>query len=136
AFGVLPAVSLLQDEQIEYYFLSGFTAKLAGTERGINSPTPTFSACFGNTFLTLHPTTYSNILMKKIKEHNSRVYLVSTGWNGKHERISLTTTRKIINSIIDGTIRNSPTAVLPIFNLNMPTTLQGLNSTTLDPRSS
>ena len=136
AFGILPPVSILTKEQIEYYFLSGFTSKIAGTERGITEPQPTFSSCFGAAFLTLHPTIYSNILINKINKHDANVYLVNTGWNGKGERISITHTRAIINSILNHSISSSTTFNLPIFNLNVPRELENVPASILDPRNS
>lgn len=135
-FGILPPVALLSLEQIEYYFLSGFTSKIAGTERGITAPEPTFSSCFGAAFLTLHPTNYSKILMKKINNHNSKVYLVNTGWNGRGERISIAHTRAIVNSILDQSISKAETFNLPIFDLKVPKELAGIPSEILDPQSS
>lgn len=135
AFGVLPPVSLLDDAQTQYYFLSGFTAKLAGTERGITEPTPTFSACFGAAFLTLHPTKYAQELVKKMKAHNTKAYLVNTGWNGTGKRISLKQTRAMVDAILDGSIENAPTKKIPYFNLTIPTELPNVDSNILDPRS-
>ncbi len=134
AFGVMPPVSKLTPEQTKYHFLSGFTAKLAGTERGVNEPTPTFSACFGEAFLSLHPTKYGEELVKKMEAHNATAYLVNTGWNGTGKRISIKDTRAIIDCILDGSIENAPTKTLPIFNLEIPTTLPGVNPDILDPR--
>ena len=134
AFGVLPPVSVLTPEQTEYYFLSGFTAKLAGTERGITEPTPTFSACFGQAFLELHPTKYAEELVKRMKESGAKAYLVNTGWNGTGKRISIKDTRGIINAILDGSINNAPTKKLPIFNFEIPTKLPGVDPAILDPR--
>jgi phosphoenolpyruvate carboxykinase (ATP) len=136
AFGILPPVALLTPEQIEYYFLSGFTSKIAGTERGITAPEPTFSSCFGAAFLTLHPTNYSKILMKKIHNHASKVYLVNTGWNGRGDRISIAHTRAIVNSILDQSISQAETFNLPIFDLKVPKELAGIPSEILDPQSS
>lgn len=136
AFGVLPPVSILTDEQTQYHFLSGFTAKLAGTERGIKEPQPTFSACFGAAFLSLHPTVYAEVLLQRMKAANAEAYLVNTGWNGNGKRISLRDTRTIINAILDGSIHDNATQVLPVFNLKMPLTLKGLDTSVLDPRSS
>lgn len=135
AFGVLPAVSKLTAEQAQYYFLSGFTAKLAGTERGITQPTPTFSSCFGAAFLTLHPTTYAKVLKQRMQAANAQAYLVNTGWNGSGKRISIKATRAIINAILDGSIDKAPTQLLPIFNLTMPTQLHDVQPMLLDPRS-
>ncbi|WP_457616557.1 phosphoenolpyruvate carboxykinase (ATP) [Lutibacter sp.] len=134
AFGVMPPVSKLTPEQTKYHFLSGFTAKLAGTERGVNEPTPTFSACFGEAFLSLHPTKYGEELVKKMEAHNATAYLVNTGWNGTGKRISIKDTRAIIDCILDGSIENAPTKTLPIFNLEIPTALPGVNPDILDPR--
>ena len=135
AFGVLPPVSRLTDEQAEYHFMSGFTAKLAGTERGVKEPVPTFSACFGAAFLTLHPTQYAEVLVKRMRAAGSKAYLVNTGWNGTGKRISLKETRAIIDAIMDGSIDDAPSANLPIFNLDMPTEIAGVDSSILDPRA-
>lgn len=135
AFGVLPPVSKLTKEQTQYHFLSGFTAKIAGTERGITESVPTFSACFGAAFLFLHPIRYAQVLTKRMEEVNARAYLVNTGWNGQGERISIQMTRKIIDSILDGEIEKSETCVLPIFQLQMPKFLSGLDDKILDPRN-
>jgi len=134
AFGVLPPVSILTPEQTQYYFLSGFTAKLAGTERGITEPTPTFSACFGQAFLELHPTKYAEELVKKMQKSGAKAYLVNTGWNGTGKRISIKDTRGIIDAILDGSINNAPTKVIPHFNLEVPTALPGVDPKILDPR--
>jgi phosphoenolpyruvate carboxykinase (ATP) len=134
AFGVLPPVAKLTKEQAQYHFLSGFTAKLAGTERGITAPTPTFSACFGNAFLTLHPTYYAKVLAKRMEEAEADVYLVNTGWNGTGKRISIQATRAIIDAILDGSIEKEKMAVLPIFNLQIPTALSDIDPDILDPR--
>ena len=134
AFGVLPPVALLNDEQAQYYFLSGFTAKLAGTERGITEPTPTFSACFGQAFLSLHPTKYAEELVKKMKANGAKAYLVNTGWNGTGKRISIPDTRGIIDDILNGDIEKAPTKVLPYFDFVIPTELPGVNTGILDPR--
>jgi len=134
AFGVLPPVSILTPEQTQYYFLSGFTAKLAGTERGITEPTPTFSACFGQAFLELHPTKYGEELVKKMKKSGAKAYLVNTGWNGTGKRISIPDTRGIIDAILDGSINNAPTKKIPYFNFEVPTELKGVNTGILDPR--
>ena len=134
AFGVLPPVAKLTREQTKYHFLSGFTAKLAGTERGVTTPQPTFSACFGAAFLSLHPTRYGKELVKKMEEHDAEAYLVNTGWNGTGKRISIQDTRGIINAILDGSIENAPTKNLPIFNLEIPTELKGVDTGILDPR--
>ncbi len=134
AFGVLPPVSILTPEQTQYYFLSGFTAKLAGTERGITEPTPTFSACFGQAFLELHPTKYAQELVKKMKKSGAKAYLVNTGWNGTGKRISIKDTRGIIDAILSGAINNVPTKTIPYFNFTVPTELPGVDSGILDPR--
>ncbi len=134
AFGVLPPVSILSFEQAQYYFLSGFTAKLAGTERGITEPTPTFSACFGQAFLELHPTKYAQELVKKMKANNAKAYLVNTGWNGSGKRISIRDTRGIIDAILDGSIDKAETKTIPYFNFVVPTALPGVDSKILDPR--
>ncbi|MEE1675157.1 phosphoenolpyruvate carboxykinase (ATP) [Agarivorans aestuarii] len=134
AFGVLPPVAKLTPEQTKYHFLSGFTAKLAGTERGITEPTPTFSACFGAAFLTLHPTKYAEVLVKRMEAAGAEAYLVNTGWNGTGKRISIQDTRAIIDAILDGSIETQDTKQLPIFNLEVPTTLPGADSEILDPR--
>jgi phosphoenolpyruvate carboxykinase (ATP) len=134
AFGVLPPVSKLTPEQTKYHFLSGFTAKLAGTERGVTAPQPTFSACFGAAFLTLHPTKYAAELVKKMEEHGAEAYLVNTGWNGTGKRISIKDTRGIINAILDGSIEKAETKTIPVFNLEVPTALPGVDSGILDPR--
>ena len=134
AFGVLPPVSILTPEQTQYYFLSGFTAKLAGTERGITEPTPTFSACFGQAFLELHPTKYAQELVKKMKRSGAKAYLVNTGWNGSGKRISIKDTRGIIDAILSGAILSAPTKKIPFFNFEVPTELPGVDSHILDPR--
>ncbi len=134
AFGVLPPVSILTPEQTKYYFLSGFTAKLAGTERGITEPTPTFSACFGQAFLELHPTKYAEELVKKMKRSGAKAYLVNTGWNGTGKRISIRDTRGIIDAILNGAIDKAPTKVIPYFNFTIPTKLEGVDTGILDPR--
>ena len=134
AFGVLPPVSILTPEQTQYYFLSGFTAKLAGTERGITEPTPTFSACFGQAFLELHPTKYAQELAKKMKRSGAKAYLVNTGWNGSGKRISIKDTRGIIDAILSGAILSAPTKKIPFFNFEVPTELPGVDSHILDPR--
>ena len=136
AFGVLPPVSTLNEAQTEYYFLSGFTSKLAGTERGIDSPTPTFSSCFGAAFLTLHPTQYAQVLLKRMKAAGAQAYLVNTGWNGNGKRISIKDTRRIIQAILNGELDNAPKAELPYFNLNIPTAIEGIQADVLDPRTS
>ena len=134
AFGVLPPVSILTPEQTKYYFLSGFTAKLAGTERGITEPTPTFSACFGQAFLELHPTKYAEELVKKMKKSGARAYLVNTGWNGTGKRISIRDTRGIIDAILSGAIDKAPTKQIPYFDFKVPTKLEGVDTGILDPR--
>ena len=134
AFGVLPPVSKLTPEQTKYYFLSGFTAKLAGTERGITEPTPTFSACFGAAFLTLHPTQYAQVLVKRMQAAGAEAYLVNTGWNGTGKRISIKDTRGIIDAILDGSIEKAEMGELPIFNLAIPKALPGVDPAILDPR--
>ena len=134
AFGVLPPVSILTPEQAQYYFLSGFTSKLAGTERGITEPTPTFSACFGQAFLELHPTKYAEELVKKMEKSGAKAYLVNTGWNGTGKRISIKDTRGIIDAILDGSILKADTKTIPYFNLAVPTALPGVDTGILDPR--
>jgi len=135
AFGVLPPVSILTPEQTKYYFLSGFTAKLAGTERGITEPTPTFSACFGQAFLELHPTKYAEELVKRMEANGSKAYLVNTGWNGTGKRISIKDTRGIIDAILDGSIEKASTKTIPFFNFEVPTELPGVDTNILDPRN-
>ena len=135
AFGVLPPVSILTPEQTKYYFLSGFTAKLAGTERGITEPTPTFSACFGQAFLELHPTKYAEELVKKMEANGAKAYLVNTGWNGTGKRISIKDTRGIIDAILNGDINKANTKSIPMFNLEVPTELPGVDTNILDPRN-
>ena len=134
AFGVLPPVSVLTPEQTQYYFLSGFTAKLAGTERGITEPTPTFSACFGQAFLELHPTKYAEELVKKMEKSGAKAYLVNTGWNGTGKRISIKDTRGIIDAILSGAIDKAPTKKIPYFDFEVPTELPGVDPAILDPR--
>ena len=134
AFGVLPPVSILDPEQTQYYFLSGFTAKLAGTERGITEPTPTFSACFGQAFLELHPTKYGEELVKRMEKSGAKAYLVNTGWNGTGKRISIKDTRGIIDAILNGDVLKAPTKTIPYFNFVVPTELPGVDSGILDPR--
>ncbi|MBQ9328669.1 MAG: phosphoenolpyruvate carboxykinase (ATP) [Solobacterium sp.] len=134
AFGVLPPVSILDPEQTQYYFLSGFTAKLAGTERGITEPTPTFSACFGQAFLELHPTKYGEELVKKMQKSGAKAYLVNTGWNGTGKRISIKDTRGIIDAILNGDVLKAPTKKIPYFNFEVPTELPGVDTNILDPR--
>ncbi|MCR5811606.1 MAG: phosphoenolpyruvate carboxykinase (ATP) [Lachnospiraceae bacterium] len=134
AFGVLPPVSILTPEQTQYYFLSGFTAKLAGTERGITEPTPTFSACFGQAFLELHPTKYGEELVKRMEKSGAKAYLVNTGWNGTGKRISIKDTRGIIDAILNGDVLKAPTKSIPYFNFEVPTELPGVDPAILDPR--
>lgn len=134
AFGVMPPVSKLTSEQTKYHFLSGFTAKLAGTERGVTEPQPTFSACFGEAFLTLHPTKYGEELLRKMEANGAEAYLVNTGWNGTGKRISIKNTRAIIDRILDGSIEKAETKIVPIFNLEIPTSLSGVHTEILDPR--
>jgi len=134
AFGVLPPVSILTPEQTKYYFLSGFTAKLAGTERGITEPTPTFSACFGQAFLELHPTKYAQELVKRMEKSGAKAYLVNTGWNGTGKRISIKDTRGIIDAILGGAILKAPTKKIPYFDFEVPTELEGVDTGILDPR--
>ena len=134
AFGVLPPVSKLTADQTKYHFLSGFTAKLAGTERGVTAPQPTFSACFGEAFLSLHPTKYGEELVKKMEAHGAEAYLVNTGWNGTGKRISIKDTRGIIDAILNGSIEKAETKQIPVFNLEIPTSLPGVDSAILDPK--
>lgn len=136
AFGIFPPVSKLTPEQTQYHFLSGFTAKLASTERGIRQPQPTFSACFGAAFLTLHPSVYAEVLAQRMQDNEAQGYLVNTGWNGRGERLSLKATRAIIHAILNDELNTSPMLSLPVFNLSFPTTLAGVNSEILDPRNS
>jgi phosphoenolpyruvate carboxykinase (ATP) len=136
AFGVLPPVSKLSYDQAEYHFLSGFTAKLAGTERGVTEPQPAFSACYGAAFLMLHPTQYSNVLSKKMKESDSKVFLVNTGWNGKGDRISLKDTRLIIDAILNDELNDIETEIIPFFNLAIPKKLNNISPNVIDPRKS
>ena len=135
AFGVMPPVSKLTPEQTKYYFLSGFTAKLAGTERGVTEPQPTFSACFGKAFLSLHPTQYGQELVKKMEQHQAKAYMVNTGWNGTGKRISIKDTRAIIDAILDGSIEKAETTMVPMFNFEIPTALHDVDATILDPRN-
>ena len=135
AFGVLPPVSILTPEQTQYYYLSGFTAKLAGTERGITEPTPTFSACFGQAFLELHPTKYAEELVKRMEKSGAKAYLVNTGWNGTGKRISIRDTRGIIDAILNGDILKASTKKIPYFNFDVPTELPGVDTNILDPRN-
>ena len=134
AFGVMPPVSKLTPEQTKYYFLSGFTAKLAGTERGVTEPQPTFSACFGKAFLSLHPTKYGEELVKKMEQNKATAYMVNTGWNGTGKRISIKDTRAIIDAILNGSIENVDTKIIPVFNFEVPTSLNSVNDSILDPR--
>ena len=134
AFGVLPPVSILTEDQADYHFLSGFTAKLAGTERGITEPTPTFSACFGQAFLELHPTKYAEELVKRMEMSGAKAYLVNTGWNGTGKRISIKDTRGIIDAILNGDILGVPTKKIPYFDFEVPTELKGVDTNILDPR--
>lgn len=136
AFGVLPPVSVLDDDQAQYHFLCGYTSKLAGTERGITEPQPSFSPAFGEAFLTLHPTMYSKTLIGKMQEHGAKAYLVNTGWNGTGKRISLKDTRAIIDAILDGSIDSAPKTTIPIMNLEIPTALPNVSEGILDPRDS
>ena len=140
AFGVLPQVAKLTPNQTQYHFLSGFTAKLAGTERGVKEPQPTFSSCFGQAFLLLHPSVYARELVRKMVNQKAKAYLVNTGWiggaYGVGKRIDLPSTRAIINSILDGSIENSSFETLPIFNLQIPKSLQGIEDRFLNPRNS
>ena len=135
AFGVMPPVSKLTPQQTKYYFLSGFTAKLAGTVRGVTQPEPTFSACFGKAFLTLHPTKYGEELVKKLEVHQATAYMVNTGWNGTGKRISIKDTRAIIDAILDGSIEKAATTIVPVFNFEVPTSLHDVDDTILDPRN-
>lgn len=135
AFGVLPAVSLLTPEQTRYHFLSGFTAKLAGTELGITSPQPTFSACFGKAFLSLHPTKYADELSRRMRASGARAYLVNTGWNGSGKRISIKATRAIIDAILQGDFDDAETTTIPLFNLQVPVQVTGVECELLDPRN-
>ncbi|WP_430813014.1 phosphoenolpyruvate carboxykinase (ATP) [Carboxylicivirga sp. RSCT41] len=135
AFGVMPPVSKLTPDQTQYHFLSGFTAKLAGTELGVTEPRPTFSACFGEAFLSLHPTQYGAELVKKMEQHDAKAYLVNTGWNGTGKRISIKDTRAIIDAILDGSIEEAETSHIPIFNLEIPTSLHDVNPEIMDPRN-
>jgi phosphoenolpyruvate carboxykinase (ATP) len=134
AFGVLPPVSILDEKQAQYHFLCGYTSKLAGTERGITEPEPSFSPAFGEAFLTLHPTMYSKTLIGKMKEHGAKAYLVNTGWNGTGKRISLKNTRAIIDAIMSGEIEEKQTKLIPYLNLLIPTELTNVSTAILDPR--
>ncbi len=139
AFGVLPPVSKLSHDQTKYHFLSGYTAKIAGTERGITEPQPSFSACFGAAFLLLHPTKYAEELIRKMEQNNSEAYLVNTGWiggaYGVGKRIDLPATRKIIDAILDGSIEKAEFDTVPYFNLRIPKALNGIDSNILNPRN-
>ncbi|MFN3756850.1 MAG: phosphoenolpyruvate carboxykinase (ATP) [Flavobacterium sp.] len=135
AFGVLPPVSILDDEQAQYHFLCGYTSKLAGTERGITQPEPSFSPAFGEAFLTLHPTMYSKTLIGKMKEHGAKAYLVNTGWNGTGKRMSLKETRAIIDAILNGELENTDTKHIPYLNLNVPVKVSNVTTEILDPRN-
>jgi len=135
AYGVLPPVSILDERSAQYHFLCGYTSKLAGTERGINEPVPSFSPAFGEAFLTLHPTIYAKVLAEKMKKHNAKAYLINTGWNGTGKRISIKDTRAIIDAIIDGSIEKVPTTHIPIMNLTIPTSLNNVDPKILDPRN-
>ena len=139
AFGVLPPVSKLTKEQAMYYFLSGYTAKVAGTERGITEPVATFSACFGEAFLPLHPTVYAKLLGEKIDQHNVNVYLVNTGWTGGEygvgKRMSIKDTRACINAILDGSINDSEFDTTKTFRLQVPKTLGDIDPNVLNPRN-
>ncbi len=134
AFGVLPPVSILDREQAQYHFLCGYTSKLAGTERGITEPVPSFSPAFGEAFLTLHPTYYATELVRKMDEHKAKAYLVNTGWNGTGKRISIKETRAIIDAILDGSIEKAKTAHIPFLNLTIPVSLPNVSEGILDPR--
>ena len=135
AFGVLPPVSRLNREQMQYHFLSGFTSKLAGTERGITHPTPTFSACYGAAFLLLHPTQYASVLEARMADTSAQAWLVNTGWNSKGERLSLTNTRNIISAILNGSVSNTLYKEIPVFNLSVPDNIPGVDNNLLDPRN-
>jgi phosphoenolpyruvate carboxykinase (ATP) len=139
AFGVLPPVSILTRDQAMYQYLSGYTAKVAGTEVGIKEPTATFSSCFGGPFLSLHPTKYAEILGKKMDQHGSRAYLVNTGWSGGSygvgKRMDLKITRAIITAILNGSILKSETEVLPVFGLHVPKSVPGVDAELLFPRN-
>ena len=136
AFGVMPPISKLTPEQAMYHFISGYTARMAGTERGVTEPTAVFSACFGAPFMPLHPSVYAELLAKKIKEHNVDVYLVNTGWNGKGERISLKYTRRMVNAALDGELKNAIYATEPYFGLAVPQAIEGVPTDLLHPQSS
>ena len=136
AFGVLPPVSRLSLDQAEYYYLSGFTAKLAGTEIGISKPTPTFSACFGQAFLTLHPTQYSSVLRARMEAYETQAYLINTGWDGSGKRYDLSFTRALVNAILETGLESTSFSKLPYFELWIPNEIPGLDSNLLDPRKS
>ena len=139
AFGVLPPVALLTKEQAMYQYLSGYTAKVAGTERGITEPKATFSPCFGGPFLTLHPIKYGDILGARMDQFGANAFLVNTGWTGGSygvgKRISLAMTRTIINSILDNTVSSAPLTDMPVFNLKIPTKLNGVDQELLNPKN-
>jgi phosphoenolpyruvate carboxykinase (ATP) len=134
AYGVLPPVSILDRDQAQYHFLCGYTSKLAGTERGITEPVPSFSPAFGEAFLTLHPTMYATVLADKMDKHGAKAFLVNTGWNGTGKRISIKDTRAIIDAIIDGSIDKTQTRHIPILNLTVPVKLNNVSEGILDPR--
>jgi len=134
AYGVLPPVSILDRDQAQYHFLCGYTSKLAGTERGITEPVPSFSPAFGEAFLTLHPTMYASVLAKKMDQNGAKAYLVNTGWNGTGKRISIKDTRAIIDAILDGSIDKAKTLNIPILNLTIPEKLNNVSEGILDPR--
>ncbi|MEL6272962.1 MAG: phosphoenolpyruvate carboxykinase (ATP), partial [Chloroflexota bacterium] len=136
AFGVLPPISKLTPDQAQYHFISGYTAKVAGTERGVTEPTATFSACFGAPFMPLHPTVYSEMLAEKIEQHGSQVWLINTGWNGKGERMSLKHTRRMVNAAIDGELDNAEFVEEDFFGVQIPTSVPGVPDEVLDPQSS
>ena len=139
AFGVLPPVARLTSEQAMYHFMSGYTAKVAGTERGIKEPVATFSTCFGAAFMTLHPTRYADLLREKLDKHGCKVFLVNSGWSGGPygvgERMSIKTTRTCIDKILDGSINNTEFHADPIFGFEVPKHLPGLDDHLLDPKT-
>ena len=139
AYGVLPPVSKLTFEQAQYQYLSGYTAKVAGTEIGVKEPQATFSPCFGNAFLLLHPTAYGKVLSEKMRQHGSSAYLVNTGWSGgaygTGKRMSLKVTRAIIDAILDGSINKGPFEKFPVFGFEVPTAIAGVDSKLLNPRN-
>jgi ATP-dependent phosphoenolpyruvate carboxykinase len=139
AFGVLPPIAKLSPEQAMYHFISGYTAKVAGTERGITEPTATFSACFGAAFLTLHPTRYAELLKDKLEHHSAQAWLVNSGWSGGPygvgERMSIKTTRACVNAILDGTIENTTWTKDKVFGWELPSSIEGVDSNTLHPRN-